>query len=109
MEQLKELIEEIRNVKTIVEKNHQGIFNHISHLEKDMGIIQTEISWLKEMKEDFKILREYIFENRPQKNMESKDDIKTQQDVDWLKRFFWIIATTSIGGLVAGLLNLIIK
>ncbi len=30
-------------------------------------------------------------------------------DVDWLKRFFWIVATASIGGLIAGLLNLIIS
>lgn len=30
-------------------------------------------------------------------------------DVSWLKRFFWIIATTSIGGLIAGILNLILK
>lgn len=30
-------------------------------------------------------------------------------DVDWLKRFFWIVATASVGGLIAGLLNLIIS
>lgn len=29
-------------------------------------------------------------------------------DVDWLKRFFWIVATASIGGLIATLLNLLI-
>ncbi|MFA5961904.1 MAG: hypothetical protein WC848_04445 [Parcubacteria group bacterium] len=29
-------------------------------------------------------------------------------DVDWLKRFFWIVATASIGGLIAALLNLLI-
>ena len=29
-------------------------------------------------------------------------------DVDWLKRFFWIVATASIGGLIATLINLLI-
>ncbi|MFA6973211.1 MAG: hypothetical protein WC238_00530 [Parcubacteria group bacterium] len=38
-------------------------------------------------------------------------DIKLTQvgtDVEWLKRFFWIVATASIGGLVAALINLLI-
>ena len=35
--------------------------------------------------------------------------MKVVTDVDWLKRFFWIIATASIGGLVAALINLIIS
>jgi hypothetical protein len=29
-------------------------------------------------------------------------------DVSWLTRFFWIVATASIGGLIAALLNLIV-
>lgn len=29
-------------------------------------------------------------------------------DVDWLKRFFWIVATASIGGLIASLINLLV-
>lgn len=33
---------------------------------------------------------------------------KVSTDVDWLKRFFWIIATASIGGLIAAILNLLI-
>jgi len=32
--------------------------------------------------------------------------IKT--DTEWLKRFFWIVATSAIGGLIAALLNLLI-
>lgn len=38
-------------------------------------------------------------------------DMKLTQvgtDVDWLKRFFWIVATASIGGLIAALINLLI-
>ena len=33
---------------------------------------------------------------------------RTSTDVDWLKRFFWIVATASIGGLVAAVINLLI-
>lgn len=29
-------------------------------------------------------------------------------DVDWLKRFFWIVATASIGGLIAAVLNILL-
>ena len=36
------------------------------------------------------------------------DMTKVGTDVDWLKRFFWIIATASVGGLIAALINLII-
>lgn len=36
------------------------------------------------------------------------DLTKVSTDVDWLKRFFWIIATASIGGLVAAIINLLI-
>lgn len=31
-----------------------------------------------------------------------------KSDVCWLKRFFWIVATASIGGLIGILINLII-
>lgn len=33
---------------------------------------------------------------------------KIKTDVGWLKRFFWIVATSAIGGLIAALLNLLI-
>ena len=32
-----------------------------------------------------------------------------QTDVAWLKKFFWIIAASSIGGLVPGIINLLLK
>ncbi len=40
------------------------------------------------------------------KTNEEVGQIKT--DVSWLTRFFWIVATASIGGLIAALLNLIV-
>ncbi len=38
-----------------------------------------------------------------------RDLAKVKTDVSWLKRFFWIVASSSIGALVVGLLNLITK
>ena len=40
------------------------------------------------------------------KTNEEMGHIKT--DVGWIKRFFWIVATASIGGLIGALLNLLI-
>ncbi|OHA82349.1 MAG: hypothetical protein A3B07_02330 [Candidatus Yonathbacteria bacterium RIFCSPLOWO2_01_FULL_43_27] len=36
------------------------------------------------------------------------DLTKVSTDVDWLKRFFWIIATASVGGLITALINLLL-
>ncbi len=36
------------------------------------------------------------------------DLTKVSTDVDWLKRFFWIIATASIGGLITAIVNLLL-
>lgn len=36
------------------------------------------------------------------------DMTKIGTDVDWLKRFFWIIATASIGGLITAVVNLLL-
>lgn len=32
---------------------------------------------------------------------------KNADDLTWLKKFFWIIMTTSIGGLIASIINLL--
>ncbi len=36
------------------------------------------------------------------------DLTKVSTDVDWLKRFFWVIATASIGGLLTAIINLLL-
>ena len=36
------------------------------------------------------------------------DLTKVSTDVDWRKRFFWILATASVGGLIAALINLLV-
>lgn len=35
------------------------------------------------------------------------DMAKIGSNVDWLTKFFWIIATASVGGLVTGLITLL--
>lgn len=32
-----------------------------------------------------------------------------QNDVAWLKKFFWLIATASIGGMITAIINLIVS
>jgi hypothetical protein len=32
-----------------------------------------------------------------------------KNDVAWLKRFFWLIATASIGGMITAIINLIVS
>lgn len=34
-------------------------------------------------------------------------EVKT--NVNWLMRFFWVVSTSSVGGLITGVLNLIFK
>jgi len=33
--------------------------------------------------------------------------IEVKTDLNWLKRFFWVVATASTGSLIAGLFNLL--
>ncbi len=41
---------------------------------------------------------------------EVKNDLaKVKTDVSWLKRFFWVVSTSSIGALITGLINLLIN
>lgn len=41
---------------------------------------------------------------------EVKTDVaKIKTDVCWLKRFFWIVATSSIGALIVGIIQLATK
>lgn len=37
------------------------------------------------------------------------DISKITTDLEWLKKFFWIVATASVGSLVATLIGLLIK
>jgi hypothetical protein len=57
--------------------------NHYNHLTSNYSTLVADVGWLKEF-------RTGGIKQEALNLQESKDDIKTQQDVDWLKRFFWI-------------------
>ena len=38
-----------------------------------------------------------------------KDIGEIKIDLEWLKRFFWIVATAAVGSLITGILNLLWK
>jgi hypothetical protein len=80
------LKQELREIKTKLD-------NHIAHIVGDISAIKTDIQWLKG-----------TIKNGNGNGKESKDDIKSQQDVDWLKRFFWLQV-----GLVITLIGLMIQ
>lgn len=63
----------------------------------------------KEVKED--ISRLYTHADIANKEMGEIKNIMwvLQTDVAWLKRFFWIVATSSVGGLATGILNLLFR
>ena len=58
---------------------------------------------IKEIKGDISTIKTNHLEHM------EKDLANLQTDVGWIKRFFWIVATTSIGALVSGILTLIFK
>ena len=55
--------------------------NHIKHIQDDVQEITKVVSMIQ------------------------NDSAVVKTDVAWLKRFFWIIATASIGSLIAQLVN----
>lgn len=67
--------------KTIAEMTHHG--KHIEKLNDEVGDVRTEIS---EVKTNLGIV---------------------VTDVSWLKKWFWLIATSSIGALMASVANLL--
>lgn len=75
-----------------IERQDEENAKHIAILNSEMG----------ETRDEMKKTREEITTIRIEVNT-----IKT--DVDWLKRFFFIIATSSIGALVVGIMNLMGK
>lgn len=69
-------------------------------LKYRVGIIEKDISVLKE---DMKTIR-----TNELPHMSTKIE-KIATDVNWLKKWMWVVATASIGGMVAGIINLILN
>ena len=86
-------------IKKVRERSHKNA-NEISKLKlmheenlKDIEVIKKDINVIK---------------NNHLSHME-KDISSMQTDIGWMKKFFWIVATASIGGLITGLLQLLIN
>ena len=68
---------------------------------------------IEELERDKEKLKEDFYRHMSRFNGEMGDvrmtvgEIKT--DVDWLKKTYWIVATSAVGALVVGLLNLLTK
>jgi len=60
---------------------------------------------MKEEIENIKLDIKDIKENHLAHIETSMAEVKTNQD--WIMRFFWIVATASIGGLITGIINLL--
>ncbi len=70
--------------------------------KKQDTIQNTDICYIKddiaEIKKSIKIINDH-----------SEEITKMATDMEWIKRFFWIIITATIGSLITSLFNLLIK
>ena len=66
--------------------------NHWSHVQASTGAIQEE---LKTFRKDFQDLIVLFTEHR--------------SDLVWLKRFLWLVASSSVAGLATSVLQLVLK
>ena len=63
---------------------------------------------IKEIKCDIKNIKENHLCHIQSEISDMKITVKgVSTNQDWLMKFFWIIATTSVAGLVTGILNLV--
>jgi len=86
---------EIKQLKTDVEdvKGHVSIMNREQgelrdaqvEFNKCLSSVKNEISGLK------------------------TDMTKVKTDMEWIKKFFWLVASSSVGALVVGMMNLLIS
>jgi archaellum component FlaC len=63
----------------------EEIKKHIATINDEMGSVKKEMGNIKEKM------------------------AKIETDLDWLKRFFWIVAVSSIGALITELISLLSK
>ena len=76
----------------------QQLKHHCEDNEKQFVKIESSIGHVKDAVNN---MRDNHLQHLDQKLS------KVETDVSWLKKFFWIVASSSIGGLLAGLINLI--
>lgn len=71
------------------------------HMQADLRFRESIFDETKEIKGDIKIIKENHLTHI------QASTVKLETNVDWLMRYHWIIATSSIGALVAGIINFI--
>lgn len=80
--------------------------NHVHTLEIGYAELNKDMSWVKDG-----LMKHFARDEKPVKTTddgkESKEDIKTQTDVDWLKRFFWVGITTVVTSLASLVITLL--
>lgn len=92
--------EYIRETMDRIEKSqHKAETNHWAHVQASTGALEERVTDLADKFSEF--YKDF-----------SEERVKSgvvKSDVDWLKRFFWVVATASVGSLVTGVLSLLIK
>jgi len=73
----------------------QGIKNEIQDLQ------------IKEIKKSIKVLNDHSGTLTKEMGNIKIDITQMKNDISWIKQFFWIIVTATIGSLVANLMNLL--
>jgi hypothetical protein len=82
--------------------------------EEQIGKLRLEIRDLEsklhdEFVQEIRLIREnHLAHIQASVATIDKQLTKNTTDTDWIKRFFWIVATTSIAGMLTGIMNLII-
>lgn len=78
-------------------------------IEKWMKSLDEKVeNHLHDVALEFKEIRKLIAKIVGERADDRVKDATTRNDVAWLKRFFWIVATSSIGALVTGIIGLIV-
>ena len=61
----------------------------------------------KRQEEDIRETKKHVGVLNEEMGVVKIDVALIKNDTGWLKRFFWIVMTSSIGGLIAALINLL--
>jgi len=62
---------------------------------------------IKEIQKSIKVLNDHSGTMTDEMGNIKLDMTQMKNDISWIKQFFWIIATATIGSLVANLMNLL--
>ena len=90
----------------VLEKFYIDTRNDIQNIKYHMDVMNNETGELRDL---VKEIRDSVKDNAECSNKNGNSIIQLQTDVDWLKRAFWVVASSSVGAVIVGLINLIEK